>query len=108
MSTNYLTISNRLKIKGKEFFLLRDLTHSSKNLYNSGLYTLRQHFFETHEFLPYPKLYQSLKTSDAYKENHSQAGQQTLKKVEQDMFSFFGALKAKNSGENDRKVKLPR
>lgn len=108
MSKSYLTISNRLKLKGKEFSILRDLSHASKNLYNSGLYAVRQHYFDTNKFLPYPKLYSSLKSRDAYKGNHSQAGQQTLKKVEQDMLSFFGALEAKKSGENDREVHLPR
>ncbi|WP_180955633.1 MULTISPECIES: hypothetical protein [Bacillus] len=37
----------------KEFLALRQLCRLSKNMYNVGLYNVRQHFFETKEFLTY-------------------------------------------------------
>ena len=105
---NYLTSINRLKVDEKEYELLKSICHSSKNLYNLALYYVRQHFFKEKKFLGYNQLYHQIKNEEAYRDMHSQCGQQTLKKVDQDMKSFFGGIeKAKESG-NKKRVRLPR
>lgn len=102
----YLTTICRLKPKThEEFEALRHMTHASKDVYNMGLYTCRQHYFETHKFLPYEKVYAQVKAKyPDYKNLHSQAAQQTLKKVHQDMISFF---EGKKEAQGERKVRIP-
>lgn len=104
----YLTLVNRLKLDMKDYEVLRDMCHASKNLYNLGLYHVRQLFFKEKKFLTYNKLYHEIKEEDAYKAMHSQCGQQTLMKVEQDMMSFFGALEYAREHGNSDPVKPPR
>lgn len=41
---------------GKYFDELNNITHLSKNLYNSGLYSVRQFYFENKKFLNYVNL----------------------------------------------------
>ena len=81
---------NHLKVSKKEFQLLRYLCHSSKNLYNSGLYATRQHFFNCGEFLNYVSTYKELMKTEVYKSLPSDPAQQTLKVVERSFRAFFG------------------
>ncbi|MBD0378734.1 RNA-guided endonuclease InsQ/TnpB family protein [Paenibacillus sedimenti] len=77
----------------KEFTALRTLFRLSKNMFNVGLYTVRQHFFETEQYLPYKENYHHCKWNENYKLMGSAAAQQTLKKVDEAFKSFFGLLK---------------
>ena len=100
-----LATNNRIKSKNKtKLAILKDLTRASKDLYNKALYTIRQHFFEHKEYLPYTQVYHLLKSSDEYKRLPSNASQQTLKQVDNAFKSFFKLLKAKK----DTKVHIPR
>lgn len=84
---------------------LDNLCFLSKNLYNSALYAIRQHYFTEKQYLPYVKLnnkFVAEKQTDYYA-LPCKVAQQTLKLVDQNMKSFFGALKAKNS-----KPRLPK
>jgi hypothetical protein len=45
-----------IKEKNKYFKQLQNLTHLSKNLYNAGLYAVRQYFFRTNQYLNYFEL----------------------------------------------------
>lgn len=92
----------KLKLK-QEYLALRKLCHLSKNMYNVGLYSVRQHFFKTKKYLNYKKNYHQCKINENYKLMGSAAAQQTLKKVEENFKSFFGLLKVK-----DKKAKIPR
>lgn len=93
-----------LKLKSKqEYLALRKLCHLSKNMYNVGLYSVRQHFFKTKKYLNYKENYHLCKINENYKLMGTAAAQQTLKKVEENFKSFFGLLKVKN-----KKVKIPR
>jgi len=104
-----LATNNRIKSKNKtKLSILKDLTRASKDLYNKALYTIRQHFFETNEYLPYPEVYKLLKTSDEYKRLPSNASQQTLKQVDNAFKSFFRLLNAKKDDKLDNKVHIPR
>ena len=92
-----------LKLRSKqEYLALRRLSHLSKNMYNVGLYSVRQHFFETKQYLNYAKNYHLCKTNENYTLMGTAAAQQTLKKVEENFKSFFGLLKIK-----DRKANIP-
>ena len=93
-----------LKLRSKqEYLALRKLSHLSKNMYNVGLYSVRQHFFETKKYLNYNNNYHLCKTNENYTLMGTAAAQQTLKKVEENFKSFFGLLKNK-----DRKANIPK
>ncbi|MBU8908418.1 RNA-guided endonuclease InsQ/TnpB family protein [Desertibacillus haloalkaliphilus] len=86
-----------LKLGSKqEYLALRKLVHLSKNMYNVGLYSIRQHFFNTKKYLSYSKNYHECKDNENYKLMGSAAAQQTLKKVDKNFKSFFGLLKKKS------------
>ena len=97
---HYLCIKQQLKRLTKEEYLtLRELCHVAKNLYNEGLYSVRQYFFQTEQYLPYSKNYHLLKNSENYKMLNSNMGQQILKEVDGTFKSFFGLLKLAKQGE---------
>ena len=77
----------------------------SKNLYNSALYTVRQFYFENKKYINWINVNnQFIKDKQIdYYALPCKVSQQTLKMVDQNMKSFFNALKAKNS-----KPRLPK
>lgn len=84
---------------------LDDLCFLSKNLYNSALYTVRQFYFTNKKYFNWIKVnnqFVSEKQQDYYA-LPCKVSQQTLKMVEQNMKSFFNAIKVKKS-----KAKLPK
>ena len=89
----YLCIKQQLKRLTKEEYLtLRELCHAAKNLYNEGLYSVRQHFFRTGKYLPYSGNYPLLKNSENYKTLNSNMAQQILKEVDGTFRSFLVCL----------------
>lgn len=70
-----------------------DLCWKSKNLYNAGLYSVRQHWFETKSYLSYPSNYHRMKPHEAYAGLPAKVSNQTLRMVDQNFQSFFGLLK---------------
>lgn len=95
---------------------LMDLCHLSKNLYNTVLYTIRQHWFETekddtvkHKFLNYYDVWNLLKVDNPdYKALEYHSAQLVIKQVEANFSSFFSLLKLKSQGKYDKKVRLPK
>lgn len=90
---------------GAEYSELRTITRLSKNLYNSGLYAVRQYYFENKKFLNYVNLNNTFvknKQVDYYN-LPTKVSQQTLKLVEQNFKSFFGSINAKI-----KNVKIPK
>jgi putative transposase len=77
----------------KEFTALRALCRLSKNMFNVGLYNVRQYFFEHKKYLNYQENYKVSKTNENYKLLGSACAQQTLKKVEEAFESFFELIK---------------
>jgi len=105
-----LVEQHHIKKSDARYSELMQVCHLSKNLYNAGLYAVRQHYFDTGKFLNWfdlINLFVKTKNVDFYA-LPAKVSQQTLKLVEQNFKSFFGALKAKKSGTNDRAVKLPK
>ncbi|MDX5853712.1 transposase [Bacillus cereus group sp. BfR-BA-01363] len=90
-----------------EYFALRELCFLAKNMYNVGLYHIRQHFFLKDKFLSYNENYQLSKKNENYKLLNSNVAQQMLKEVDGAFRSFFGLLKLKRQGKYDKKVTIP-
>ena len=105
-----------IKRTDRRYRELLDLCHKSKNLYNTVLYTIRQHWFETekddtvkHKFLNYFDVWNILKKDNSdFKALNSHSAQLVIKQVEANFSSFFSLLKLKSQGKYDKKVKLPR
>ena len=103
----YLTIKQQPKLSKEELIVLKELSHTAKNLYNEALYNIRQYFFKNGSYLNYYHNYYELKYSDNYKLLNSNMAQQILKEVDSSFKSFFSLLKMKQSGKYDDKVKIP-
>jgi putative transposase len=104
----YLTQKNQIRDLNKtEFLALRELCRLSKNLYNVGLYTVRQYYFQEHKHLRYESAYHLCKDNENYRILNTDIAQQTLKVVDRMFRSFYGLIKAVRSGTYQQKVKLP-
>ena len=84
---------------------LYDLLHKCKNLYNKGLYVVRQHYFQykddntvKYKYLNYYSLEKKLRTeNDAdYRALPTPVAQQVLMMVDRNFKSFFNLLNKKN------------
>lgn len=81
-----------------QFFAECDsLCFRSKNLYNQGLYNVRQHYFENKKYLSYVENFHVSKAQESYKDLPAKVSNQTLKLVDQNFKSFFGLLKTPGS-----------
>jgi putative transposase len=104
----YLTQKNQLRNLSKaEFLALRELCRLSKNLYNVGLYTVRQYFFEERKHLRYESAYHLCKENENYQALNTDIAQQTLKVVDRTFRSFYGLINAVRSGTFQQKLRLP-
>lgn len=70
-----------------------ELAFKSKNLYNQGLYNVRQHYFETKEYLNYVANFHVSKKQESYSQLPAKVSNQTLKLVDQNFKSFFALIK---------------
>ena len=99
-----------VKVGTAEFKEYDAICFLSKNMYNSALYALRKHFFETkmlkHKF-QLSKEFQEQNQPD-YRAMFVRSAQQIISIAHQSMKSFFALIKAKKSGSYDKPVKLPR
>lgn len=91
---------------------LDEATFKSKNLYNSTLYAIRQHFFQTEKYLSYATLqkqFQDSKQQD-YIALPTKVAQQTMKQVDTNFRAFFKALAEykKNPSKFQGRPKLPK
>lgn len=82
-----------IKPNHKFFTECDNLAIRSKNLYNQGLYNVRQYYFENKLYLDYVKNYHVTKLCESYKSLPAKVSNQTLKLVDQNFKSFFGLLK---------------
>lgn len=87
---------------------LYNLCYHAARLYNVGLYSVRQHYFATKEYLTYNSNFHECKCNENYKLLLSDSSQQVLKMVDRDMQSFFKFLKLKDKGQYSSKIRLPR
>ena len=72
-----------------------NLCFKSKNLYNKGLYEVRQYFFNNNKYLNYFSLEKLMKDNNDtdYRNLPIKSSQQTLKLLDQNFKSFFNAYK---------------
>lgn len=103
-----LTQTVRLKLNSSEKDILTNLCHLSKNLFNVGLYTVRQYFFESQKYLSYESNYHLCKENENYQLLATDCGQQTLKYVDRCFKVFFKLLSMRKQGTYQEKVNLPR
>jgi IS605 OrfB family transposase len=68
------------------------LCFKSKNVYNQGLYNVRQYYFENKKYLNYNNNFHVTKTQESYKELPRKISNQTLKLVDRNFKSFFSLL----------------
>ena len=102
-----LTFTNRLKLNRAEDDALKAMCRLSKNLFNVGLYNVRQCFFREKKFLRYESAYHYAKPNENYLLLPTDIGQQTLKIVDRSFRGFFNLIRLKNVGQYDAKVRLP-
>lgn len=101
----YKAIKTKLYLKSNEIKFLLLLMRAAKNLYNEAIYHVRQHFFETNQYLSYEDNYKIIsQTSENYRILSSAQGQAIIRKVDEAMKAFLGSLKSSYK----KKVKLPR
>ncbi len=108
MATILLNQTNRLRVGDKDLETIKQLCHLSKNLFNVGLYNVRQYFFTEGKFLRYESAYHHAKSNENYELLATDIGQQTLKVVDRSFRSFFNLIKLKRTGELNAQVNLPR
>lgn len=87
-----------IKKNDNRYKILDGVCFKSKNLYNAALYEIRQHFFNTKQFLNWfsiDKIFKEKKQDDYYS-LPCKVSQQTLKLLNQNFKSFFSLLKKKN------------
>lgn len=110
MTEMYLTQSNKIKgLKKNEYATLRELCLVSRNLYNVGLYNVRQHYFTEKNFLVYEANYHASKDNENYKLLQAGVSQQILKVVDRSFKSFFNLMrKARNGEYRFQDVQMPR
>ena len=86
-----------------------ELCFKSKNLFNSALYIVRQHFFETGKYLNYysvDKIFKETNQPD-YRALPIQVSQQTLKGLDKAFASFFKLHKKFKEGKYPNKPNIP-
>lgn len=88
------------------------VAHLSKNLYNAGLYAVRQQFFEDGHYMPYAALCKKLQDdgNPDYVAMPRKVSQQTLRMLDRNFKSFFAAIKeyGKDRSKFKRAPSLPR
>lgn len=102
-----LNQTNRLNLSQAESDILRQLCHLSKNMFNVGLYNVRQYFFQERRYLRYEGNYHHAKNNENYGLLATDIAQQTLKIVDRSFRSFFKLLQIKQRGEYTAKVNIP-
>ena len=102
-----LVEKHQIKYHSKEHKECDKLCFLSKNLYNSTLYTIRQHYFTTKKYLSYPEVNKQFAFDNQpdYRALPAKVAQWTQKLVDQNFKSFFALLKTENL---NWKPKLPK
>ena len=91
-----------------EYIALKTLCRYSKDMYNMALYNVRQHYFNTKQYLSYNSNYHLLKDSQIYNLLGAKTAQNTMKQVENNFKSFFALLKKKQNGSYNKRIKIPK
>ena len=106
---SYCSLTNVIRGLSKaQYDLLREMCRYSNNLYNVALYSIRQHYFNTKQYLNYNNNYHACKTNENYGLLQAGISQQILKIADRDFKSFFALLKKCKTGDYKyQDVKIP-
>ena len=99
-----------IKKNHKYYKELDHICFLSKNLYNSTLYTVRQHYFETHTYMNYyavNKLFTENKQVD-YCALPRKVGKLVQQLVDKNFKSFFSLLKLTKSEKHNKSINIPK
>ncbi|MDE6005892.1 MAG: transposase [Oscillospiraceae bacterium] len=101
---------HHISYKHHDYAELDRLCFLSKNLYNSTLYTVRQHYFQTKQYLNYNQVNFAFthENQQDYRTLPAKVAKWIQKQVEQDFHSFFALLKLKQQGKYEHSVKPPK
>lgn len=99
--------NNRIRLSKTDAEIARKLCRLSKNMFNVGLYAVRQYYFQERRYLRYEGVYHLVKTNENYQLLATDIAQQTLKVVDRSFRSFFNLLKAKSLGRITTDVNIP-
>jgi putative transposase len=89
-------VEKHLIKRGHQFFdECSNLCLLSKNLYNSTLFNIRKHYFESKKYLNLKESYHLIKNSTDYKNLPAKISNQVIKLVDKNFKSFFSLLKNK-------------
>lgn len=99
--------SNLKHLSRKDYEILRDMCHASKNVYNTALYNVRQHFFQQEVFLCYEANYHLMVGTETY-DYLGNVSQQSMKAVDSAFKAFFALLKMYKKGKLTDKPGLPK
>jgi len=106
-----MTLTDKNQLRGLSkygYSVLRELCKLSKNLYNEGLYSVRQYYFKEKKYLRYEGNYHVCKNSENYKAMNTDIAQQTLKVVDRCFKSFFSLIsKARCGSYQFNQIHLP-
>ena len=97
---SYLTTKSNLKLNTLYFSIIDELSFRVKNLYNSALYEINNHYESDKQYLNYNAMDKKMKnheTNFSYRKLNAQMSQQTLKKLDKNYSSFFALLKKKEN-----------
>ncbi len=96
-------------LSSAEYEILRKMCRLSKNVYNTSLYNIRQHYFAEKSYLRFEANYSLMKADDNYRLLGANVAQQTMRSADQSFKGFFGLLKLAKSGRYESwKIKLPK
>ncbi len=106
----YLTQKNQIRgLSKNQYLALQTLCRLSKNLYNVGLYSVRQFFFTERSYLKYESNYHAVKGNENYRLLNTDIAQQTLKVVDRSFKSFFKLIeKSKTGSYQFHKISIPK
>ena len=100
----YLTQSNVIRgLSKQEYTMLREMCQYSNNLYNVAVYMIRQHYFDTQQFLRYEENYPICKENENYGLLQAGVAQQILKMADRSFRAFFSLLKKVKTGDYSSK-----
>ena len=93
-----LVEKHQIKYNSKEHKECDKLCFLSKNLYNSTLYAIRQHYFNTKRYLTYPEVNKQFAFDNQpdYRALPAKVALWTQKLVDQNFKTFFALLKVEN------------
>jgi putative transposase len=108
---SYLTTKSNLKLNKLYFSIIDELSFRVKNLYNSALYEIYNHYDSYKQYLNYNAMDKKMKNHESnfsYRKLNAQMSQQTLKKLDKNYSSFFSLLKKKGNNDYDKPIDKPK